>query len=67
MPANISLAGMELSLVSAIGRETILRQYIDMVKPQYSHIIIDTSPSLGLLALNALAASSHTCGRIAPS
>jgi chromosome partitioning protein len=59
MSANIALAGMELSLVSVIGRETVLRQYIDMVRPLYSHIIIDTSPSLGLLTLNALAAAEN--------
>ena len=66
LPANIALAGMELSLVSAIGRETILRQYIDMVKPLYSHVIIDTSPSLGLLTLNALAASDQIIVPVAP-
>jgi chromosome partitioning protein len=57
MPANNSLSGLELALVPAMGRETVLRQYIEMVKPQYDFLIVDTSPSLGLLTVNALAAS----------
>jgi len=33
LPANSSLTGMELALAPLIGRETVLRQYVDMVKP----------------------------------
>ena len=40
MPANIQLSGMEVSLVNAMSRETILRQYLDTLKGQYSHILI---------------------------
>ena len=40
MPADIQLSGMEVSLVNAMSRETILRQYLDTVKGQYSHILI---------------------------
>ena len=39
MPADIQLSGMEVSLVNAMSRETILRQYLDTVKGQYSHIL----------------------------
>ena len=46
MPADIQLSGMEVSLVNAMSRETILRQYLDTVKGQYSHILIDCQPSL---------------------
>ncbi len=59
MPANIGLAGMEVYLVNAMSRETILRQYLDTVKHQYSHILIDCQPSLGILTINALAAASR--------
>ena len=44
MPADIQLSGMEVSLVNAMSRETILRQYLDSVKGQYSHILIDCQP-----------------------
>ena len=39
MPADIQLSGMEVSLVNAMSRETILRQYLDTLKGQYSHIM----------------------------
>ena len=59
MPADIQLSGMEVSLVNAMSRETILRQYLDTLKGQYSHILIDCQPSLGMLTVNALAAASR--------
>ena len=40
MPSNIQLSGMEVSLVNAMSRETILRQYLDTVKRQYTHNLI---------------------------
>lgn len=57
MPASIELSGVEISLVNAMSRETILRQYIETVKPLYDYILMDTSPSLGMLTINALAAA----------
>mgnify|MGYP002300884342 CR=1 FL=1 len=59
MPANIELSGLEVSLVNAMSRETILRQYLDTLKGQYSHILIDCQPSLGMLTVNALAAANR--------
>ena len=57
MPANISLSGMEVSLVNAMNREKILKQYLDNVKRQYDYVLIDCMPSLGMLTINALAAA----------
>ena len=59
MPADIQLSGMEVSLVNAMSRETILRQYLDTLKGQYSHILIDCQPSLGMLTVNTLAAANR--------
>ena len=59
MPADIQLSGMEVSLVNAMSRETIMRQYLDTLKGQYSHILIDCQPSLGMLTVNALAAANR--------
>lgn len=55
-PTNINLAGAEVELVSAISRETILKNAIETVRDQYDYVIIDCAPSLGLLTINALAA-----------
>ena len=57
MPANIELSGMEVSLVNAMSREKILKQYLDGVKRQYDYVLLDCMPSLGMLTVNALAAS----------
>ena len=58
LPANIELSGMEVSLVNAMSRETMLRQVLEPLKKQYDHILIDCMPSLGMLTINALAAAS---------
>ena len=55
LPGNIELAGMEVSLVNVMSRETILRQYVDSIRDRYDYIIIDCTPSLGMLTINALA------------
>jgi chromosome partitioning protein len=57
LPANIELSGMEVSLVNAMSRETVLKQYLDTVKNQYDFILLDCMPSLGMLTVNALAAA----------
>lgn len=66
LPSNSSLAGIELALAPLIGRETVLRQYIEMVKPLYDFILIDTPPTLDLLTLNALAAADSVIIPIVP-
>ena len=59
MPADIQLSGIEVSLVNAMSRETILRQYLDTIRKQYTHILLDCQPSLGMLTINALAAADR--------
>jgi chromosome partitioning protein len=59
LAANIDLVGAESELVSVVGRETILREALEPVKNNYDYILIDCPPSLGLLALNALAAAEE--------
>ena len=55
MPANIELAALEVSMVNVIGRERILKNYVQLVKNQYDFIVIDCNPSLGMITINALA------------
>ena len=57
IPCNIELSGMEVSLVNVMGREYILRQYLDQIKDEYDYVLIDCSPSLGMVTINALTAA----------
>ena len=59
VPANIELAGMEVSLVNVMSRESILKQYLDSVKKEYDFILLDCMPSLGMLTINALSAADN--------
>lgn len=59
MPADIQLSGMEVSMVNVMSWKTVLRQYLDSVRNQYSHILIDCQPSLGMLTVNVLAAANR--------
>lgn len=59
VPANIALAGTEVSLVNAMSRETVLKQYLDTVKKDYDFILLDCMPSLGMMTVNALAAADQ--------
>ena len=66
LPSNSTLTGLEIALAGLIGRETVLRQYIDSVKPLYDIIVIDCAPSLDLLTINALAASDSVIIPVVP-
>lgn len=57
VPATIQLAGAEIELVSAMARETRLKDLLTPVKDDFDFIFIDCPPSLGLLTINALTAA----------
>ncbi len=56
-PADINLAGAEVELVSIDNRTGLLKKAVDSVRDEYDYILLDCPPSLGLLTLNAFAAS----------
>jgi chromosome partitioning protein len=57
IPANLELSGMEMTLVNAMSREFTLKNYLSGLKQGYDYILIDCTPSLGMLTINALAAA----------
>lgn len=59
LPANIELSGVETSLIGIMSSETVLREYIEMVRDKYDYILVDCSPNLGQLTLNALVAADE--------
>lgn len=57
MPSSSDLFDFEISLVTAMNREVILKSYLSEVKDKYDYILIDCSPSLGMMTLNSLSAA----------
>jgi chromosome partitioning protein len=57
LPSHIDLVGAEIEMINYPNREMVLRQLIQAVSHEYEFIIIDCSPSLGLITVNALTAA----------
>lgn len=57
IPAHIDLVGAEIELINQPDREMMMKKALEKIKDEYDFIIIDCSPSLGLITVNALAAS----------
>jgi chromosome partitioning protein len=57
LPAHIDLVGAEIEMINLPQREYILKSILESIKDDFDYIIIDCSPSLGLITLNALTAS----------
>lgn len=66
IPSEIMLSGIEIILSSKFGRESILKRSLGEIKEDYDVIVIDCSPSLGLLTVNALIASKDIVIPICP-
>lgn len=56
-PGNQDLSGLEIELVSQLGREIRLKEALEALAKEFDFIIIDTPPTLGLITVNALTAS----------
>jgi len=57
LPAHIDLVGAEIEMINLPNREKMMRKVIDQVKDDYDFLILDCSPSLGLITVNALTAA----------
>jgi chromosome partitioning protein len=57
IPSHIDLVGAEIEMINSPSRENVLKNILDPIKDQYDFIVIDCSPSLGLITVNALVAA----------
>lgn len=57
IPCNVELSGIESYLFTVMSRECIMRTYVNQIKKNYDYILIDCTPSLGLLPINAFVAA----------
>lgn len=57
LPSHIDLVGAELELMNTESRETVMKKMLSSVKNDYDYILIDCSPSLGLITVNSLTAA----------
>ena len=66
IPSHINLVGAEIQLVGASDRESRIKNALAAIKDEYDYIIIDCSPSLGLITVNSLAAADSVIIPVQP-
>ena len=66
IPSHINLVGVEIELVNAPARESVLKNALAMIRNNYDYIIIDCSPSLGLITVNSLTAADSVMIPVQP-
>ena len=49
VPSNLDLSALEMSLVTAMSRESVMKNYLSQVKDRYDYVLIDCMPSLGMI------------------
>lgn len=58
IPSNVNLSGAEIELIGIENKEYILKEIVDKIREEYDYIIMDCPPSLSMLTINALTAST---------
>lgn len=57
MPANRNLSGIDVKLVTPMGGQHVMKEWLEGIKDDYDYVLIDCMPSLGMLTVNALTAA----------
>ena len=57
IPSHIDLVGAEIEMLNMENRENIIKETLEPIRKEYDYILIDCSPSLGLITVNALTAA----------
>lgn len=57
IPSHIDLVGAEIEMINAPNRESVLKRILEPLRPDYDFIVVDCSPSLGLITVNVLTAA----------
>jgi len=66
VPSSIELSALEMRIVNAMSREFILRRFLKELKTNYDSIVLDCPPTLGMMTINALAASDSVIVPVQP-
>ena len=66
IPSHINLVGAEIEMLEAEGRESLLKNALAPIRDKYDYIIIDCSPSLGLITVNTLTAADSVIIPVQP-
>ena len=66
IPSHINLVGLELEMVDADNREMLLKNALAPIRDNYDYIIVDCSPSLGLITVNTLTAADSVIIPVQP-
>lgn len=66
IPSHINLVGAEIELLNTEDRESIIKKALDPLRDEYDYIIIDCSPSLGLITVNSLTAADSVIIPVQP-
>src|SRR5262249_50807048 len=59
LPSNVELSGAEAQMINELGRESILKDKLSLVRSRYDFILMDCPPSLSLITVNAFVAADE--------
>lgn len=66
IPSHINLVGAEIELLDSVRRESVLKERLAPIRDSYDYIIIDCSPSLGIITINCLTAADSVMIPVQP-